>query len=205
MKDLFVLTADADMDAAMNQLLTNRQPSLGIRHIDFTVTRHSKRDAGCRVHAAERLDGHRHSYEYALVMFDRDGCGAEDKPRETIQTEVERELYNNGWADRSKAIVIDPELEAWVWTDSPHTARVLGWKEEGYPELQTWLHNRGLWPSGDLKPPDPKEAFLRALRAKGLQRSPKRFEKLARVVGLTKCKDPAFAELTQTLAEWFPE
>ena len=53
MTDLFVLTADADMYAAMNQLLTNRQPSLGIRPIDFTVASYFKRDAGCRAHAAE--------------------------------------------------------------------------------------------------------------------------------------------------------
>ena len=193
------------MDAAIDQLLTNRHPSLGIRPIEFTVARHFKRDAGCRVHAAERLDGHRHSYDYALVMFDREGCGAEDESRETIQTDVEQSLYNSGWAGRSKAIVIDPELEAWVWTDSPHTARVLGWKEEGYSELQAWLHDRNLWPAGHLKPPDPKEAFRRALKAKGLQRSPKRFENLARVVGLTQCQDPAFAELVATLAGWFPK
>lgn len=168
------------MDAAMNQLLTNRQPS------------------------AELLDNHRHSHDYALVMFDREGCGAEDKPRETIQSELEQKLYNSGWENRSKVIVIDPELEAWVWTDSPHTARLLGWKEEGYSELRTWLRDRELWPVDYLKPSDPKEAFLSALRAKGLQRSPKRFEKLAKVVGLKKCQDPAFLELAQTLAEWFP-
>ena len=205
MKDLFVLTADADMDAAMKQLLTSRQPSLGIRPIEFTIARHFKRDAGCRVHAARRLDGHRHSYNYAMVVFDRDGCGAEDKPRETIQIEVEQDLRNSGWADRSKVIVIDPELEAWVWSNSPHTARILGWKEEGYAELRTWLHDRNLWPVDDLKPPDPKEAFRRALKAKGLQRSPKRFENLARVVGLANCRDPAFMELAATLAGWFPK
>ena len=192
------------MDAAMSQLLTNRQPSLGIRPIKFTFTRHLNRDAGCRAYAAERLDGHRHSYHYALVMFDKDGCGAEDKPRETIQSEVEQKLYNSGWENRSKVIVIDPELETWVWTNSPHTACILGWKEEGYTELQTWLHDRGLWPVGDLKPPDPKKALLRALKAKGLQRSSKLFEKLADVVSLKECQDPAFLELAETLAEWFP-
>lgn len=190
------------MYAAMNQLLTNRQRSLGIRSIKFTVVRHFKRDAGCRVHAAERLNSHRHGYDYALVMFDRDGCGAEDRSRVTIQREVEQELHNSGWQDRSKVIVIDPELEAWVWTESPHTARILGWGE-GYSELQTWLNQRDLWPADDLKPPDPNEAFRRALMVKGLQMSPKRFERLAKVVGLKGCQDPAFAELKATLAGWF--
>ncbi len=41
-------------------------------------------------------------------MFDRDGCGLEAERRETIQNRVLQKLYRNGWADRSKVIVIDP-------------------------------------------------------------------------------------------------
>lgn len=107
MKDLIVLTADADMSATMEQILSKRQRSLGIRLIEFTVSRHLRRDAGCRVGAAERLRGHCLNHHFALVMFDKHGCGRETESRETIQNEVEQELYQNGWADRSKVIVID--------------------------------------------------------------------------------------------------
>lgn len=55
MKDLFVLTADADMQAAMEALLSARRRALGIRSIDFTVERHTQRDAGCRSRSADRL------------------------------------------------------------------------------------------------------------------------------------------------------
>lgn len=192
------------MSATMNQLLTKRQPSLGIRAIEFTVSRHLKRDAGCRVGAAERLQCHRDNHRYALVMFDRDGCGMEAEPRETIQEEVLQKLHLNGWTDRAKVIVIDPELEAWIWNESPHTARILGWKGGGYVELRAWLRERELWPSGLIKPPDPKEAFRRALRANGLPRSSNLFVRLAGSVGLHRCQDPAFLELRLTLQEWFP-
>ena len=137
-------------------------------------------------------------------MFDKDGCGMETETREIIQNEVEQKLYDDGWTDRSKVIVIDPELEAWVWNESPHTARVLGWKE-GYSKLQVWLRGQGLWPADDLKPPDPKQAFRRALKVKGRQRSSSLFVKLADSVGLGKCQDPAFMELKSTLLKWFPE
>lgn len=192
------------MSATMTQLLTKRQKSLGIRPIEFTVATHLKHDPGCRVDAAGRLRGHRHNHRFALVMFDKRGCGKETDPREAIQNEVELKLEGNGWTDRSKAIVIDPELEAWVWNDSPHTARILGWKQ-GYAKLRAWLHGAGLWPADDLKPPDPKEAFRRALRTQGLPRSSKMFVKLAGSVGLSKCQDPAFMELKSTLSEWFPK
>ena len=192
------------MSATMEQILSKRQKSLGIRLIEFTVSRHLRRDAGCRVGAAERLRGHCLNHHFALVMFDKHGCGRETESRETIQNEVEQELYQNGWADRSKVIVIDPELEAWVWNDSPHTARILGW-DEGYAKLRDWLRGRGLWSANDLKPPDPKEAFQRTLKFKGLPKSPKLFAKLAGSVGLSRCQDPAFMELKSTLLKWFPK
>lgn len=188
----------------MNQLLTKRRPSLGIHPIEFTVSRHLKRDAGCRAGAAERLQSHRDSHRYALVMFDRDGCGMEAEPRETIEKVVLQDLHLHGWTDRSKVIVIDPELEAWIWNESPHTARILGWEGGGYAGLQAWLRKRNLWPAGHLKPPDPKKALRRVQKANGLPRSSNLFVRLAGSVGLQKCQDPAFIELRLTLQEWFP-
>ena len=193
------------MHATMDQLLTERQKSLGIHPIEFTVSTHLQQDPGCLNKAPERLIAHRDNHRYALVMFDRQGCGKEAETREILQNKVEQKLHNNGWADRSKAIVIDPELEAWVWNNSTHTARILGWEKEGYLKLQAWLCVRGLWPADDLKPPDPKKAYERALKAKGLQKSPNRFVKLAGSVGLKQCEDPAFEELKETLVEWFPK
>ena len=157
MKDLFVLTADADMEAAMKTLLSARHRALGIRSIEFTVERHTQRDAGCRRRAADRLRGYTRDHAYALVMFDRDGSG-DPSPREEIQTSVDAQLSDAGWPDRSKTIVIDPELEAWIWGSSPHVARLLGWQTN--EALRSWLRERELWPITEAKPPDPNAAAV---------------------------------------------
>lgn len=169
--------------------------------IDFTVERHTQRDAGCRSRSADRLRGYAHDHAYALVMFDRDGSG-DPSPRETIQTSVEAELSSNGWPHRSKAIVIDPELEAWIWGSSPHVARLLGWQTNEV--LRSWLRERGLWPESEAKPPDPKTAVHRALRIQNQHPSASLFGDVAHRVGLSRCQDPAFRELRSTRQEWFP-
>ena len=204
MKDLCVLTADPSMRAAIRVLLNERQASLGIHKIECTIERHVLGDPGCRLGAADRLRAYAHDHCYALVMFDRDGSGRENEPRLTLQAEVERQLSANGWPGRSKAIVIDPELEAWIWTTSPHTAGVLGWGDEGNAGLRNWLQDRHLWPQAAIKPPDPKDAMATAMREKNKRPTSDVFAELAKKVGIRRCQDAAFIELRETLQAWFP-
>lgn len=98
-KDLFVLVADQDMYQAMQKLLA-RGDSLGIRSIRYSVDRHLRRDPGCRTDASRYLRNHIRFYRYALVVFDREGCG-DAAPRGVIQQNVERSLERNGWRGRS--------------------------------------------------------------------------------------------------------
>ena len=69
--------------------------------------------------------------------------------REEIQEEVEIGLTRNGWEGRSKAIVIDPELEVWVWSRSPIVAEVLGWDTD-IEALRRWLESEDLWASHSI-------------------------------------------------------
>ena len=200
-KDLFVLVADQDMYQAMQRLLA-RCENLGIRSIKFSVDRHLHRDPGCRTDASRYLRNHIRFYRYALVVFDREGCG-DDAPRGEIQQNVERSLERNGWRDRSKAIVIDPELEAWVWVDSPCVSQVLGWGTD-YSGLRNWLYSQDLWPRECPKPPEPKRAMQAAMRLKRVRKSARKFSDLAARVTLSNCQDPAFNELRDTLRRWFP-
>lgn len=199
-----MLTADPSMRAAMRVLLCERQPSLGIHRIECTIERHTKGDPGCRVGAADRLRAYAQDHCYALVMFDLDGSGREHEHRLTLQAGVERQLGANGWPGRAKAIVIDPELEAWMWTTSPHTASVLGWGNEGNAELRDWLQGRDLWPKDATKPPDPKDAMETAMKEKNKRPTSDVFAKLASKVGIGRCEDAAFIELRETLQTWFP-
>ena len=204
-KDLYVLVADLDMLQTMEMLL-NHGESLGIGAIDYDVARHLQRDPGCRVDASRYLRHRICHYRYALVMFDREGCG-HDAAREAIQEEVEKGLARNGWSNRSKAIVIDPELEAWVWSESRGVPEVLGWGAD-YVGLRNWLKSQDLWPGDCPKPPEPKKAMLAAMRHQRVKRSSRKFSALTTKIAvdgsLSNCQDPAFNELRDTLRRWFP-
>ena len=202
MNDLFIL-ADADIAATMNSLFTQRHDSLGIPSIEFTIIRRMKRDSGCRQGEAMAARSYINDHEYALVLFDKDGSGDERSERLDILIALEEDLRRAGWKDRSKAIVIEPELEMWVWSGSPHVGKVLGWNE-GTGALREWLCEHGLWPEGEAKPPDPKLALKRAMKAKNCSPTAATFKELAEKVSLRKCEDPAFLEVRETLQVWFP-
>ena len=201
-RDLFVLVADQDMIETMRSLLS-RPTDMGIRHIEFAIEKHLQRDAGCRSKAADRLRPFVRNYRHALVMFDKRGCGRDHSGREEIQAEVEEDLSRNGWNNRAKTIVIEPELETWVWSRSGKVPEILGWGGD-YERLRGHLRSEELWPENTSKPPESKEAMQAALRGRRKQRSGSLFGKLARSVSLRDCRDPAFNELQVTLQFWFP-
>ena len=202
MKDLYVLVADQDMAETLKAVL-DRPESLGIRPVQYEVARHVLHDAGCRSDASRRLRPYLSQYRKAMVIFDKDGCGREDDSRERIQKGVEQDLTRNGWAgDRAKAVVIEPELEAWVWSGSPCVARVLAWPH-GYDDLRRWLVDRGLWLEGSAKPSDPKAAMKAVLRQTNKPHSAALFGELAKRTTWRGCQCPAFAELKSTLKRWF--
>ena len=201
-RDLIVLAADKHIAASVETLLRQRPADMGIRTVSPDVLSHPRNDPGCRTDAAEFLRSFNRRYRYALVVFDRWGCGSE-KTAEDIQKEVENALGRNGWKERSKAIVIAPELEAWVWSPSVRVAQVLGWGHS-FEALRKWLGDEGLWPQGHLKPPDPKKAAEQALRQKRKVRSSAVFRDLATSVDFNICRDPAFNEFRETLQAWFP-
>ena len=124
-KDLVVLVADSDMQAAVRGAL-GRPQALRVRDIIFDILRHPQRDNGCRVRGAQFLKQFTSSYEHAIVMFDWEGSGATASAQDTEES-VERELSKTGWSNRAVAVAIEPELEAWIWSDSPHVKKILGW------------------------------------------------------------------------------
>lgn len=184
--------------------LLSRPQSLQIRPIQYRVQLFSRRDPGCLRQSHDFLRQFVNQFRYAIVMFDRDGCGQEQRTREELETEVERNLEACGWKDRSAAVVIDPELEAWVWSDSSEVDAVLGWSGRE-PELRTWLTDQKLWTAGEPKPTDPKDAMQAALREVKQAQSASIFGQLAQRVSLRRCVAPAFSKLRTILAKWFPK
>lgn len=200
--DLIVVVADLDAQNAVQALL-NRYRSLQIRAITAQIDRFIKRDAGCLRESHEYLRPFVQQFSFALVIFDRHGCGAENLSRQSLERDVEDRLATNGWKDRAAAIVIDPELEAWVWSDSPQVDRTLGFQNRS-PTLRVWLRQENLWAPNAPKPPDPKSALRRVLRHVGKSWSAAVFRQLAERVSIRRCRDPAFLKLKTTLQQWFP-
>ena len=200
---LIVLAADKHIAASLEVLIGQRRADLGIRPISFDVRRHPESDPGCRTKAVEFLRPLINQYRWALVVFDHQGCGSK-APREKIQQEVELGLERNGWQGRSKAIVIAPELESWVWSPTGDVARALGWGRD-FDQLRAWLEDAGLWPGRKSKPTNPKEATRQALRRNRKVLSSALFKKLAASVRFDGCHDPAFSELLTILQTWFPQ
>jgi hypothetical protein len=200
-RDLVVLTADKNCQFAVRGILS-RRPSLGLRSISADFYVHPGKDPGILRHAHEFLRSFSRTHGRAIVVFDREGCGQEDIRRQELEETVEEALRKTGWNDRGKAIAIDPELDVWVWSDSPHVERELHW-EQRQPDLRSWLRKEGFLGGGAVKPTRPKEALEAALRAVRMPRSSALYEALAKKVSLQRCVDPAFRKLIETLQRWF--
>jgi hypothetical protein len=198
MKDLIVLVPDKNMQSAVDGLL-RRNHSFAIRNISFDVTVHSQRDPGIFIAAHEFLRLFLSRYSYAMVMLDREGCGCNETALEIARL-IQGRLNTNGWQGRSHVIVLDPELEIWVWSDSPAIAQYLGWDDM---ELRMWLTAKYSVSVGSNKPDNPKGVFEKALRLKRKPRSSSIYKKLAENVGFERCTDQAFQDFKATLRSWF--
>jgi hypothetical protein len=201
-KDLVILVADKNMEHALKGLLS-RPPALKIREITFDLYVHTNRDGGCLSQGADFLRSFVRLYRHALVIFDQEGCGHENDDSSILERNLENELSLSGWEERAKVVVIHPELEVWVWSDSPHVESVLGWQGRN-PDLRTWLRDRSYRLDENGKPLLPKEAMDDALRAVNKAHSSALFNKLAQAVSFERCTDPAFIRLKNILRSWFP-
>lgn len=200
-RDLVVLVADKNMEYSIKSIL-ERPQSLGIKKLDFIIYPHPKRDPGCLVSSHYYLLREVNKFQHALVMFDREGCGREHKTRTELENEIEERLSSSGWGNRAAAIIIDPELENWVWSDSPELDAAIGWQGMSTP-LRSWLKEKNFLADNSLKPYPPKKAFEDALKKVRKPRSSSIYKQIADRVSLKRCQDPAFLKLKEKLHQWF--
>jgi hypothetical protein len=204
--DLSVLVADADQKAAVEGLLETRAAALGIRPIErcrLEVRKHPERDPGCVGGGVQLLALARSQAEHGLLIFDHEGCGKETETAEELERRLDIDLAKTGWDDRARVVVIDPETEIWLWSDSPHVAATFGWKSEK-GDLRDWLRARDFLAPGAAKPARPKEAMEAVLRETGVKASAAHFGAIARKVSLERCRDRSFNRLRTLLQAWFP-
>jgi hypothetical protein len=202
-KDLIVLVPDKNIEFSLKGILARHQ-ALRIRRLQVDIRVHPHRDPGCLLNGASFLSSFPNPYQRALVIFDRDGCGQEQKSCDELATQVEQQLSASGWSQRAVAIVLDPEIEIWVWSNSPHVSTALGW-DGRTPDLRSWLNVQGFLASGQIKPQRPKEAMEQALRIVKKPRSSNIYLQLAEKVSFDGCLDPSFVKLCSTLTDWFTD
>ena len=200
--DLYVLVADLDQQQTIKVLLEERGRSLRIRPPVFEITKHPQHDGGCYKSSPALLQTLQSQAAHAIVVLDREGSGADERVAEDIEADLESRLAESGWGDRARAVVVDPEIEIWVWSPSPNVDEVLGWSGRS-PGLREWLTHRGFLQAGQIKPHRPKEALRAALLQGGIKPSAALFGQLASKVGLERCRDRSFQRLRDTLQAWF--
>ena len=201
MLDLVVLAADKNIQFALKGALL-RSKALGIRSITFELLVHPGRDGGARSSGSDVLRSQRRQSGHALLILDFEGCGA--KVGQTAleveaQLDVELALV---WQDKAKAIVIDPELETWIWGSDNALQAALGWP---LPQsIRAWLTQQGHAVGSNGKPDQPKDAFEALVPVHKLPRSSALYESITSKISLESCQDEVFQRLKHTLRRWFP-
>lgn len=163
-KDLIILLADQNMRDCIEGLIPKLPHALNVSPFTYDIFVHSNRDPGCRTQSPAFLASFQNKYRFGLVIFDKEGCGRELLSRSELETEVEESLALTGWGDRAKVVVIEPELENWIWVKSPRLAEIINW--DNIQSLYQWLTDQNYLSDGKEKPVSPKEAFEKVLYIK---------------------------------------
>lgn len=207
MRDCVFLLADKNMEATFIGFLTREQfnLSLGIRQFEFDLAEDlivdvSGNDPGVYTRAHEFLRPYQRTHRYAIIVLDN---AWEGSPGVTaIENNIKVNMLKTGWDEENFAvIVIDPELEVWIWQDSPHVAAAFLFKQN--IPLRKWLEARGLWDASEPKPSDPKKAVEETLKISKTPRSSAIYRKITSRVSVKGCTDQAFQRLCSTMQQWF--
>lgn len=205
MKDLVILCADKNTEFLLKGLLPRLPVSSGLRNFDYKTFVHPHQDSGVLNEAHKFLRALKAQYAKALVLWDVEGCGRDEKGRAALELQVEENLCKNGWTvENVCAIAIQPELENWIWgLSEAHLEAAFGWKEKA--SLNSWVQEQGFWADGLPKPARPKEAVEAVLVQSGKPRSSSIYRDIASAASYKRCTDEAFLKMLQRLQKWFPK
>jgi hypothetical protein len=205
---LFFMVADRDIEAMVTGFLQKERADLrlGCAPFEFDPKLDLERaaadkDSGLYVRGAQHVLRRRQTHAHVVLMLDSEWDGSPGAA--AIDMKLREDLRKCGCSDNdSEVIVLEPEIEAWMWVDKLEVAREFGF--ESSEELRRWLTDEGFDLGANHKPLRPKEALHAALRAKRKARSSATFAAVAAKVSLSACQDPALLKLRATLQRWFP-
>jgi hypothetical protein len=206
MKDLFLLTADADALAFMKSILT-RHDALGIHPITIEPVRHPLRDAGVIKDGPETARLYKRKCRKALLLWDYHGSGHENRlSSDESAARMQKRLDGSTWIDSSGAVNIVPELEEWLWNDTSAIKRYFGVTQR---QLAGWVSEYAVKKRStvaNITRSAPKELFEFICLEK-LKRSisPRDFEEMGKIVSIRSLqKNSSFAKIVTLLQDWFP-
>lgn len=166
MKDLVLLVADKNTQFALKGAL-GRPEALGIRPITFEFRVHPGRDGGTRKTGPDVLALERRRFEQGLLVLDFEGSGTDLPNAKALEAQLDGRLSAH-WNAAAKSIVIEPELDVWVWGADNAVEAALEWPAG--KSVRGWLREQGFTFEANEKPTRPKEALEAALRMPDLSR-----------------------------------
>lgn len=200
MKDLVLLVADKNMHFALKGAL-ERPEALGIRPVQYEIPVHPGRDGGMRKSGPEILALERRRFTHALAMLDFEGSGTDLANGRELEARLDERL-KSVWNTQAKAIVIEPELDIWMWGSDNAIQEVIRWPSGRI--IRQWLLEQGFQFRSNGKPDRPKEALESLLQELKRPRSSALYHEIASKISLRKCRDEAFQRLRRQLVTWFP-
>lgn len=206
MKDLFLLTADADALAFMRSILA-RHEALGIRPITVEPIRHHMKDAGVVKDGPETARLYKGKCNKALILWDHHGSGHEARyPADKSAAMIQERLDGITWAKNSGAVALVPELEEWLWYAAPSVAHYFAVEHD---KLTGWMNEyaaKKRMSVEELTKKYPKELFEYLCVIK-LKRSisPRDFEEIGKSINIKAlAQSENFARILELLHNWFP-
>lgn len=205
MRDCIFLLADKNMQAAFEGFLTRQafHQSLGCESFSFDIAvAAGDNDPGLYTRGHELLRPYQVTHRHAVIVLDAEWEGSPGK--EAIVSHIDEQIAATGWMEgQFTVIVIDPELENWIWQQNDHVARGLGFASRA--ELMADTDLQAAWPQGQSKPSSPKETLEALLRKRRIPRSSSIYKQITAQVSAQRCQDSAFQRLIERLKAWFPQ
>jgi hypothetical protein len=207
-RPLLFLLADKDMQEACKGCFLERDDwarAFGCRKIEIVdtdlVVPAGMKDPGLFKHAHDIARPFLATHERLVVLLDSAWQGS--RGRSAIEEELRKRLQQNGWSsDRCEVVAIEPELEAWAWSDRRALFEALSQDlREG---------DRHLWKATVEKETvvarlsDPEAELAKLRERHRIPASSAQFRRFAKFARIDRCADPAFVRLREALRRWFP-
>lgn len=207
-RDCAFYVADKTMRDTFEGFLSreDRCLQLGCGHFDFVPSEDlffagGQNDPGIFTRGGALVSSLINTHKKLVIALDCDWDGSPGQAE--ILSKVTNQLHQGGWAPQDVLVIaIEPELEQWIWQDSPVLAAEL--RMNAPQGLKAMLGQRGLWPAEAAKPPSPKDLFIQLRRENNVKLSSSIFKRIASKVPVAACEDGEFRRLLAQLRAWFP-